>query len=419
VFEQGRRTGAVVTFKDVSEQKQVEAALQRSEDQLRQAQKMEAIGRLAGGVAHDFNNLLTVMNGFSELVLMQMPATNPQREYMEQVLQAGERARSLVSQLLAFSRQQPVAPVVLDVNQVVTEMEKLLARVLGEDVRLQTKLAPELGRVEADPGQVEQILLNLAVNARDAMPDGGTLTIETANINFEAEDLSHRLTLQPGPYVLLCVSDTGHGMDAATRERIFEPFFTTKGLGKGTGLGLSTVFGIVQQSRGDIWVYSEPGRGTAFKVYLPQQEAMPSHPLDRGTPEAVPPRGTETVLLVEDEPGVRALASRFLTTLGYTVVEASSGDEALILATQRDGRVNLLLTDLVMPGMGGREVARELQARYSDLRVLFMSGFSNDTDVTQRAVGEESVLLQKPFTLMGIARRVRQALDDPPAQPLS
>jgi two-component system cell cycle sensor histidine kinase/response regulator CckA len=355
----------VATLVDVTAHKGLEA-------QLQQSQRLEAVGRLAGGVAHDFNNLLTVILGTSELLLSEIEPGDLRRRHVEGIRRAGDGAASLVRQLLAFSRQQVLAPEVLDLNAVVEEMRELAQRLAGERVTIEIVPGAELGRVKADPSQIQQVLLNLVVNARDAMAQGGTLTIETENLEMDETYVTRRTQAQTGAYVMLAVSDTGSGMDRATQARIFEPFFTTKEQGKGTGLGLATVYGIVKQSGGYIWVYSEPGQGTTFKVYLPRVDAA-------ATPEAAlaePPartEGTETVLVVEDEEAIRSLVRTVLHAQGYTVLAASRGDEALQLSEQHPGLIDLLVTDVVMPGMNGRELARRLALTRPELRVLYTS----------------------------------------------
>lgn len=384
------------------------------EDQLRQSQKMEAIGRLAGGVAHDFNNLLTVIKGYSELMLDELKEADPMRAEVDEIKKAADRAATLTRQLLAFSRQQVLAPKVIDLNAVVSNMDKLLTRLLGEDIGLYTVLEASLGRVKADPGQIEQVVMNLAVNARDAMPRGGKLTIETANVDLDDTYAREHVGARAGSYVMLAVSDNGTGMVQEVRQRIFEPFFTTKELGKGTGLGLSTVYGIVKQSEGYIWVYSEPGQGTSFKVYLPRVDAAA---------EAVPLRttrkasyiGTETVLLVEDEDGVRALVRQVLHKHGYTVLEARHGGEALLHCERHQGTIQLLLTDVVLEQMGGPELARRLSGIRPDMRVLYISGYTDDAIIHHGVLTEGTAFLQKPFTTEALARKIRQVLDDPPA----
>jgi PAS domain S-box-containing protein len=380
------------------------------EEQFRQSQKMEAVGRLAGGVAHDFNNLLTVIQGYTDLMLDQFGKADPLRAEMEEVQKAAERAVSLTRQLLAFSRQQMMVARVLDLNSVVTNMEKLLRRLLGEDVELTTTLEPALGRVTADPSQVEQVIMNLAVNARDAMPRGGKLTIETASAELDDTFAREHPSLKGGPCILLAVSDTGAGMDAETQSRIFEPFFTTKELGKGTGLGLSTVYGIVKQSGGDILVYSEIGVGTTFKVYLPRadQAAEAPHVSPALTEQG---RGTETVLLVEDEDGVRALARKVLHKGGYTVLEARNGGEALLTCERHPGPIELLLTDVVLAQMSGHELAQRLLPLRPGMRVLYMSGYTDEAVVRHGVLSAGTAFLQKPFSAEALTTKVRQVLD--------
>jgi PAS domain S-box-containing protein len=401
----GRITGTSATCHDITERKQLE-------EQLRQAQKMEGIGQLAGGVAHDFNNLLTVINGFSELLTLQLAPTDPHRGPLEEILKAGERAAGLTQQLLAFSRRQALLPQVVDLNGIVADTEALLRRLLGEDIDLLAVLRPELGRVRVDPRQLQQVILNLAVNARDAMPQGGRLTIETANVELDAGYAGQHAAVSPGAYVMLAVSDTGSGMDAETQAHIFEPFFTTKEPGQGTGLGLSMIYGIVKQSSGDIWVYSEPGHGTIFKLYFPRvadEAEQPASP----TPPVQAPSGTETILLVEDEAPVRSLARTVLEARGYAVLEASRGDEALRVAQHHRGPIHLLLTDVVMPGLGGPAVARLLTRVHPETQVLYMSGYT-DAAVARHGVLEAgAALVQKPFTPRALAQQVRQVLDAP------
>ena len=407
----GEIIGYVGTITDITERKQVEKALRESEEQFRQAQKMEAVGRLAGGVAHDFNNLLMVMRGYGELLLNQLDANDPLRRNAEEIQKAAERATALTQQLLAFSRKQVLQPKVLDLNAVVTDVEKMLRRLIGEDIELTAVLDLALGRVKADPGQIEQIILNLAVNARDAMPQGGRLTLKTANVTLDQAYVRQHLDATPGPYVLLAVSDTGVGMDAETRSHIFEPFFTTKEAGKGTGLGLSTVYGIVKQSGGTIWVESAPGRGTTFEIYLPLvEEAAASGELHPALP-APTPGGTETSLVVEDEMSVRKLAAEFLGSNGYRVLEAQDGAEALQVCEEHRAPIHLLLTDVVMPGMSGRELAVRLVGARPEMKVIYVSGYTDDA-IVQHGVREEgTVFLQKPFSLDTLARTVREALD--------
>jgi signal transduction histidine kinase len=382
----------------------------RLEGQLRQAQKMEAIGRLAGGVAHDFNNLLTAINGYSEMLLADLASDDPRRAHVEEIARAGERGAELTQQLRIFSRKEVVTPEVLDLNAVVSDTERLLCRLIGEDVRLTTLLTQDLWRIRADPGQLQQVLLNLAVNARDAMPQGGQILIETANLTLDAPTPHTYGTAPPGDYVMVAVSDTGCGMDDETLSHIFEPFFTTKEANKGTGLGLSTVYGIVQQSEGHIWVGSELGHGTVFRIYLPRATDAATTPIPPPAP-AVVGRGTETVLLVEDDEQVRGLMATALQASGYTVLEASQGDEAVQLAARHGGPIHLLVTDVVLPGLGGREVARAVAAHHQDLAVLYVSGYTDHAALQQDLPGWDSALLQKPFTPLALARKVRQGLD--------
>ena len=383
----------------------------RLQQQLVQSQKMEAVGRLAGGIAHDFNNLLTVITSYSDLLLEDLAPTDPMRQDVEQVRHAADGAAALTRQLLAFSRQQVLAPRVVNLSAVVQSVEKMLRRVIGEDVELVTSLAPDLGAVKADVGQLEQVLMNLAVNARDAMPTGGKLTLETANVEHDPNYAREQEASPVRRFVMLAVSDTGIGMDEATKARIFEPFFTTKEPGKGTGLGLATVYGIVRQSGGFIWVYSEPGRGTTFKIYLPEVDAPPDA---AGGAATELPRGTETVLLVEDAAAVRAAVRQVLERQGYTVLEAPHGNAALALATAHEGPIHLLLTDVVMPGLSGRQVADQLKQLRPDTRVLYASGYTDDAVVRHGVLEAGIAYLQKPFTTGGLARKVREVLDHPP-----
>ena len=397
------------------ERKQAEKALRESEAKLRQSQKMEGIGQLAGGIAHDFNNLLTVINSYSAMLLGDIGFENPfVRNGLDQIKEAGHRAASLTRQLLAFSRQQVLEPKILDLNEAVSNTTKLLRRLIGEDIALVFCPNPTLGRVKADPGQVEQIIMNLAVNARDAMPGGGQLTIETMNVELDNAYAQKHQSVKPGSYVMLAVSDTGCGMDKETQARIFEPFFTTKEQGKGTGLGLATVYGIVKQSDGYIWVYSEPGQGTTFKIYLPCVEGS----VDRLTPASAPDailRGTETILLVEDEEMVRALAQAILERYGYTVLVARNVQDALRFAQEGPTAIHLLLTDTIMPGMNGPELAERVLSIRRDAKVLYMSGYT-DKALTYTAAREPgTAFLQKPFTPQTLAHKVREVLAVPQA----
>ncbi len=392
------------------ERKNAEEALRRSEEQLRQSQKVEAIGRLAGGVAHDFNNLLTVITGYCELLLARLSSDEPMRKEIEQIRKAGERAASLTRQLLAFGRKQILEPKVLDLNSSARDMEKMLKRLIGEDIDLRIAPAPDLRRVKADPGQIEQVLMNLAINARDAMPKGGNLTIETANLELDEAYASRHVGVRPGSYVMLAVSDNGCGMDKEIMARIFEPFFTTKGPGKGTGLGLSTAYGIVKQSGGNIWAYSEPGRGTTFKIYLPQVEEAVVRPRSRRQPTKVS-RGSETILLAEDEPELRGLTRRILEMKGYTIIVAGDGTEALEICGRHEGSIHLMLSDVVMPKMSGRELAERLATTRPDMKVLYMSGYTDDAIVHHGILEPGTSFIQKPFTPDSLVRKVREVLD--------
>jgi len=376
------------------------------EEQLRQAQKMEAIGRLAGGVAHDFNNLLGVIIGYSELALDQIGPGNAVRGQVEQIRKAGERASALTRQLLAFSRQQVLDTKTLNLNAIISDMAQMLLRLIGEDVELQTKLDSQLHAIRGDQGQIEQVIMNLAVNSRDAMPQGGKLMIETRNTTVDDDELQRRTPMTPGDYILLIISDTGVGMDTETQAHIFEPFFTTKAQGKGTGLGLATVYGVVKQSGGYIWVYSEPGVGATFKVYLPRvlEEPRTGQAPDLGDGH----QGAETVLVVEDEASLRTFTTTLLQNSGYTVVEAGDGEEALALAGQYKRPIHLLLTDMIMPGMNGPAVAEKLASLHPETKVLFMSGYTGF--VSRGLIDPHAVLVSKPFTREELLRKIREAL---------
>ncbi len=383
--------------------------LSETQDQLTQARKMEAVGRLAGGIAHDFNNLLTVMTGRSQLLLRRLTPEDPVRSEIELIEKTANRAADLTRQLLAFSRKQILQPVVMNLNAAVATMSEMLRRMIGEDVLLGTALDPALGWVQADPSQIEQIVINLAVNARDAMPNGGRLTLETANVELEGAYARAHVGAHPGPHVMLAVSDTGVGMDADTRTRIFEPFFTTKGPGKGTGLGLATVYGIVKQSGGHICVYSELGQGTAFKIYLPRVDRAADAVEPGGLPAHMA-QGRETILLVEDEGAVRELARDILEANGYAVLVARHGDEALAICERHSEAIHLMLTDVVMPGMNGRELAERLARLRPETKVLYMSGYTDNAIVLDGVLHGRAVFLQKPFTPDALARKVREVL---------
>jgi two-component system cell cycle sensor histidine kinase/response regulator CckA len=401
----GQIVGGATIARDISTRK-------RLEDQLLQAQKMEVVGRLAGGIAHDFNNLLTPIIGYSELMLEDLPPGNRLRGDIEEIRRSGRRAADLTRQLLAFSRKQVLQPKVLDLNEVVLGTEKLIRRLIGEDVRVQYSLAPRIGKVKVDPGQLEQVVMNLAVNSRDAMPAGGALTIETADVSLDPEYAKAHPEVVPGPHSVLIVSDSGTGMDKETLSHLFEPFFTTKPKGKGTGLGLATVYGIVKQSRGHIYVYSEPAHGTTFKVYFPHSQET----LDIEEPIEGPrlaDSGTETILLVEDDEALRTFTAKVLTLKGYLVLIAASGDEALALSKSIKDPLHLILTDVVMPGISGREAARQIKGLWPDVRILFMSGYTENAIVHHGVLDSGTHLLQKPFTAESLAKKVRQVLDSP------
>jgi len=397
--------------REIHEREQAEAALRASEEQLRQAQKLDAIGRLAGGVAHDFNNLLSVILGYAQVMAGELASDDPKRAYVQEIHTAGLRASELTRQLLAFARKQVLLPRVLDLNEVVSDMARMLKRIIGEDIDLRLQPAADLDLTRLDPHQVEQIVMNLVVNARDAMPRGGKLTIETRNVVVGEEFAREHLGVDAGPYVVLAVTDTGQGMDATTKARIFEPFFTTKDLGVGTGLGLSTVFGIVQQSGGSIWVYSELGHGTTFKVYFPatiEKAQVPTAAVTTGGG-----RGSETVLLVEDEPQVRVLLRRLLEREGYTVLVAENAAEAVGVSDSFGEKIDVLLTDVVMPKTSGTELASDLSAKRPDMRVLFMSGYTDNAMVHHGVFPEGAEFLQKPVVVDSLTRKLRDVLDGP------
>jgi PAS domain S-box-containing protein len=404
VIELGGERCLVAVMRDISEHRLLE-------EQLLQAQKMEAIGRLAGGVAHDFNNLLAIILGYSDLLQDSLPAEHPARKHVAEIRKAGDRAATLTRQLVAFSRKQVLELKVFDLNAVVIENYKMLRRLIGEDIELLLEPDRATTPVKADPAQMEQVIMNLAVNARDAMPRGGRLTIETANVELDATQVNRHVTMPAGAYVMLAVTDSGIGMDNQTQARIFEPFFTTKEKGKGTGLGLATVYGIVKQSGGYIWVYSEVGKGTTFKIYLPRaEEPIEPEPVAAKVP-AASLRGHETLLLVEDEESVRKLAAHCLRNQGYTVLEAQNGAEALALCREHAAPIHLLVTDVVMPGMGGRDLADQLATLRPDVRVLFVSGYTGNAIVHHGILDPGTFLLSKPFRPVELAQKVREVLD--------
>ncbi len=408
---EGRIIGIRSTIQDITDRKRTEDEVKALEEQLRQSQKIEAIGRLAGGVAHDFNNLLTVIKGYSQLSLLDLKEHSPLWENIQEIQKATQRATDLTRQLLAFSRRQILDPKVLDLNSLLRDTEKMLRRMIGEDIELVTLLSEDLGRVKIDPGQIEQVIFNLAVNARDAMPSGGKLTIETANVESDEGYAHAHIGVNPGHHVRLSVSDTGVGMSREVQEKAFDPFFTTKEKGKGTGLGLSTVHGIVTQSGGKIWVYSEPGHGTTFKIYFPKIEGELDHLNGKNEMDSFPV-GSETVLLVEDEPSVRDLANRLLKQQGYKVLEAANGEEALRLVQENTGEnIHLLLTDVVLPQMGGKELADQLKTFRPEIKVLYTSGYTDYAIVHHGVLDSGTHFLQKPFSLKTLSQKVREVLD--------
>ena len=393
---------AIAFVNDISKRKQLE-------DQLLQAQKMDAVGRLAGGVAHDFNNMLTVIEGYNRMILDELSPVDPLRDCAEEVHRAAARAAALTNQLLAFSRRQIIQPRVMNVNATVVQTEKMLRRLIGEDVELVKSLQPDVGNIKADPSHLEQAIVNLVVNSRDAMLTGGRITIETADVILDETYARSHVGVQPGPFVMLAISDTGSGMDAETRQRIFEPFFTTKQRGKGTGLGLATVYGTVKQVGGDIWVYSEPGKGTVIKLYFPRVNEAAT---ENGGETALPPRGEsgETILVVEDEKAVRELTVRMLQKLGYSVLVAAGGAEAIGIAGSYAGTISLLLTDVVMPNMSGRQVADQLLAMRPGLKVLYLSGYTDTTVIHHGVLDNDVDFLPKPFSREVLARKIREVL---------
>ncbi len=400
---------ALVSMVDITPLKKAQEDWKKLQEQFQQAQKLESIGRLAASVAHDFNNMLSVINGYAELLLKKLPPNDPLRTSVMRILEAGQRSSDLTRQLLAFSRKQTLQPRVLDLNNLLRNLEKMLSRLIGEHIDLKLILAQNLSYVMADPAQMEQVIMNLVVNARDAMPEGGKLTIETADVILDENYARTHVGIEEGKYVMLTVTDTGHGMDKETLNRIFEPFFTTKQQGKGTGLGLSTVYGIVKQSGGHIWVYSELGRGTSFKILLPAMEAK--RELERPVTEKEPEKGLgEHILVVEDEEALRRMIESILTTLGYSVTLASNGAEALLMVEEKGLKPDLLITDVVMPIMGGKELVERLQKKYPDLKVLYMSGYTGDVMVHEGIYSSDTAFIQKPFAMKDLAEKVREVL---------
>jgi two-component system cell cycle sensor histidine kinase/response regulator CckA len=394
----------IATGIDVSARKLLEA-------ELAQAQRIEAIGRLAGGVAHDFNNLVGVILGYGELAQVELGTDHAAREDVDEMVKAAQRAAELTRQLQAFSRKQVMQPTSLDLNVLVADADRILGRLIGESIRLVVRMAPDLGCVMADPGQIERVILNLALNARDAMPHGGTLSLETANAHLRQEYIAGHPMVVPGPYVMLAISDSGVGMSLETQSRIFDPFFTTKGPSGGTGLGLATVYGIVKQSGGYVWVYSEPGKGTTFRIYLPRVDHVPEPVRPAAPAPALLPSGHETVLVAEDNASLLQVIRARLTERGYTVLVATDGEQALSLAATLETPVDLLLTDVIMPRLGGAELARQLVDRWPGLRVIFMSGYTDGALSTQGVLSENIVLIEKPFSGEKLARTVREVLD--------
>ena len=408
---EGKIIGIRSTIQNITERKQMEKEKALLEEQLRQSQKMEAMGRLAGGIAHDFNNILTIIKGYSQLFLVDMKKGDPMSKGIEEIQKATLRATDLIRQLLAFSRRQVMEMKVVELNSLLKEMDKMLRRVIGEDVELVTILDEDLGKVKADQGQIGQVLMNLVVNAKDAMLSGGKLTIETANVVLDEEYVQSHVNIPLGSYVMLSVSDTGMGMTQEIKERIFEPFFTTKEKDKGTGLGLSTVYGIIKQSGGNIMVYSEPGKGTTFKIYLPRIDEPLEEQEEKILEGARLPRGSETILIVEDFEEVRELTAQVLERQGYKVLEAANGKETLVACEKYEGHIHLMLTDVVMPGMSGRELAERIKPFHPEMKVLFTSGYADDTIVHYGVRREGFNYIQKPFTMEGLARKVRDVID--------
>jgi len=410
VYLVGKTRVIQCNIRDITERKRTEEHRRKLEGQLQVSQKMEAIGILAGGVAHDFNNLLSVILSYTEFAMKALREGDPLKDDLLEVKKAGERATVLTRQLLAFGRKQLLQPVPLNLNHVAEGVEKMLRRILGEDIDFVQVLAPDLGVVRADPGQIEQVLMNLVVNSRDAMSEGGKLTIETSNVDLDEEYAAHHVGVKPGAYVRLAVTDTGCGMDEQTKSQLFEPFFTTKEKGKGTGLGLSTVYGIVKQSGGNIWVYSELGLGTTFKIYFPRELSVKATAA-RLRAILEPALGTETILVVEDEESLRKVARRFLEAAGYTVLTAGAGDEALLISAQHAGTIHLLLTDVVMPRMSGKALAQAILKTRPMTKILYMSGYADNAFIHNGVVDEGTHFIGKPFTATEVTRKIRSVLD--------
>jgi len=411
IDHEDRMVGMIHVVRDITERKQGEEALRKTNEMLRQSQKMEAVGQLAGGVAHDFNNLLTVIGGYSDMLVRRLPPGSPHRRDAEEIGKASTRASSLTRQLLAFSRKQVIAPRVADLNEVVAGMEKMLRRLIGEDIDLVTVLRPDLSNVRVDTGQVEQVLLNLAVNARDAMPGGGKLLIETENRRIDKGMVARLGFGAPGEYVTLSVRDTGSGMDAETLSRVFEPFFTTKETGKGTGLGLATVYGIVKQSDGYITVDSRPGEGSTFLVYFPRCDVRSDSGLEEKASKDIEGGGGETILLVEDDEMVREYIRAALSSGGYALLEAANGEEAVELLQGSDRRIDLMITDVIMPKMGGKELNDWLAGNRPEVKVLFVSGYVDNELIRRQRFERGEAYLQKPFTPEALLRTVRKMFD--------
>lgn len=408
--DEGNVIGAFAFAIDLTETKRAEEALQKSREQLVQSQKLESVGRLAGGIAHDFNNMLTAITGYSELALRKLPADDPVRKNIEEIKKAGDRSAQLTNQLLAFSRRQILQAQVVDINDVILDTSKMLTRLIGENVLLETELSDDLYKVKCDPGQVSQIIVNLVVNARDAMPEGGTILVETSNTNLDAKYAAEHVGVSPGDYVVMTVSDTGIGMDEETRKHVFEPFFTTKEIGKGTGLGLSTVYGIAKQSGGNVWIYSEPGKGTTVKVYLPVAEV--DSPIHRTPQQTNDFRfGSERILLVEDEEAVRRLTSEMLRACGYSVVEAANGQEALETFRKSEDKFDMIFTDVVMPQVSGRELADRVLEISPKMKILFTSGYTDNAALRQGVLDETTNFISKPFSFLALASKIRETLD--------